>query len=622
MMLLSHLPPPILDLIFGNSDYSYLIIKLWKTGNVLLCSQLAQGITYVNLRHHENLQSSYPRFLSCLPKLRTLSLYSNSNIIGESIDTWTDVLKHLPTTLESLTIESPDSCWSILSGQDTTPRLLPLACMYPALHTLGIRGYQHRSNKLWPKILPVQPGDFVELPSSLTCLKWNIISVKTAEMDLFAMLPRSLTSLEASVDFDRLTVGYGQHAPPNLTYVEKLIVKTFDDGSRLPPSITNSIRAYSEIASLRALPPVLTEVTLAGSTLLLDDWIPLLPRGLTKLIDLNQGPSLLPRHILCLPETMTHLVISSSLDLVGIKAALGSTSLWLPRLEHLECIIDHMEPGLLAILPRNLTCLNVHFQVEQHPDPEVAISGEELPPHLSDLNISISSGKSCKLTSMLPSSLKSIHWKSVNATQALGEENMKQLPNSITELIGSLNLPQDSPIYDSLLPVHLTSLSLNTFSARWLSTLPRKLVTLSIGTLEHLCMPYHRTLFEGLPPDLENLSLRNLKEAPDGVLFSDASFSSLPKLTSLYILSNACFASGVLRGLSRRLTTLILSLESLEEVDLPFISPLLCSVRFGPKVVLKTLPNIVLHCPMNCGYLLNEPEESAVHQRLRNHLSS
>ena len=624
--LLSHLPASILDLILSNSSCSYLIIKLWKTGNALLRNNLANGITYVNLRHHKIFESSYPRLLSCLPKLRTLSLYSDTNIIGESIDTWTQVLKHLPRTLESLSIDSPDSCWSILSGQDTKPRLLPLARMFPALRTLGLTGQWAGVNGRWPKQFPVSPEDFRELPPSLTCLKWNSISVTNDYFDLFAALPRSLTSLEAGLNFKRLKAEDCQNAPPNLTNIESLSVVSLDDDSRLPSSITKTAYWTLSTASIRALPPALISLNLLGrgrGSAALDDWLPDLPRGLTRLSLGSTRDNYLARHLLSLPLTLTDLSFySSPFDLEGIKKTLVSTSLWLPRLKSLECLIEQVEPGFLAVLPRSLTHLSVTFKVEQHPDAEVAIDGEELPPLLSTLNVYVASGKACKLTSTLPSSLKSVRWDADDARKTLSVENIKKLPSSVTTLSGALNLSHDCPIDSSLFPAHLTVLNVQTLQAKWLAGLPRKLAHLNIQSLYRLSVTNDASLFEDLPPTLETIGIAQLNEGREVISFSASSFSSLPKLTFLYINGNVCYPSAVLRGLSRRLTGLTLPLESLEEVDLPFIPPLLSSVNFGPKVVLKSSPVVALHWPLLCGNNLNEPEKSVVLQRLRDHLSS
>lgn len=97
-MILSDLPPEILDQILHFKDISYLIIELWKCGSPRLNSKLASGITYIHLET----EGFFPRFLPLvLFKLRSLR-YLYASFESSNAKQVSTVVKALPPTGRAL----------------------------------------------------------------------------------------------------------------------------------------------------------------------------------------------------------------------------------------------------------------------------------------------------------------------------------------------------------------------------------------------------------------------------------------------------------------------------------------------------------------------------------------
>lgn len=137
LKMLLNFPSEILGLILNGSQFSYLILRLWKTGNRLLQEKLASGVTDVCLRTVSALPSKYPLMLSKLRFLRHLSLASHSYIF-EDPRQWQVELKKLPQTLETLKISSEDAISSLLNLSPRWSRQAPLYIERRYCPTIGL----------------------------------------------------------------------------------------------------------------------------------------------------------------------------------------------------------------------------------------------------------------------------------------------------------------------------------------------------------------------------------------------------------------------------------------------------------------------------------------------------
>lgn len=624
-MLLSQLPPSTLDLIFGNESSSYLIVKLWKTGDRLLRDKLARGITYVDLRHHKWLKPSYPHFLSQLLKLRSLKIRAVNRIFEAPLSSWKDVLSRLPATLESFSLHSNDSDFSILSGQPEGPRLLPLLEMFPRLQTLRLTGN-------WPYRAPNSPGpnpagphDFQELPSSLTCLGWNDLQIDREHPSFFAHLPRSLTSLECHIHLGPSSVPHDWSlAPPNLSSVPDWSIAYMDpNGTPLPATITNSFARFtakiSETAHL--LPPSMARLDLYQihfKTGVVDDWMRLLPKNILEMAIYGPQESLFSSaHILAVPRTLTRLDLSRiAVNPKDHEGGFVTPDMWPPQLVSFSCRILDLVPGFLASLPRSLTLLDFMLFSRPHAEILFTLESSELPPKLSKLNVAFQDSAKLFINGMLPETLKEVNW---NHGKGLNEEHFRQFPSSLTSIYACLAIHRECPVISSLFPAHLSCASLTVFHASWIHAVPKTLVKLVLYSIHSATKAEFNYFCENLPTNLEMVHLCSMTGAIDFVGSSNA-FSNLPKLTSLNVSERVSFRSDILRRLPRQLKDITMVLESLAEEDIAFMPPQLESIYFKRFTVPNT-PLLARHWPIYSNDL-PEPHKSIVLQRLREKLSS
>ena len=174
MHLIVDFPPEILSQIFGSEYASFLVIRVWLCGSTTLNKKLSTGLSYLRLSLHHFATCKYPRLVSEFHNLRHFAITSRSNLVSDPSD-WTRTMKSLPSTLISISIDSPD-CEHCLSdfeangahtatsaqselptSTEGVPPALDLATLFPCLQTLSIT-----------ESILLSSHRFTKLPATLT----------------------------------------------------------------------------------------------------------------------------------------------------------------------------------------------------------------------------------------------------------------------------------------------------------------------------------------------------------------------------------------------------------------------------------------------------------------------
>lgn len=634
---LANLPGDVLDHLLGNERSSYAILRLWKCGDSILNSKLRQSITYVKLSHDDRWPGKYPRLLSQFRKLRYLSISADSPLMKGCAHLWKEELAKLSTSLEHLEIGSYDSGLAImncayhasLDGTQTLSytlidyplgpsRLIDLGKLFPRLQTL-ILGMRHSSTE--------SPGisDLAGLPSTLTHLRWPPLRASFQTGSILALLPRSLVRLEPLLEFlpHAQPNKHCHSPPPMLESINRVVWSCNETLEALPRSLK---RCNVEIAGtqrklLESLPPHIDELTIrqfpGPPSLDAEHWCAYLPQSLTKLI-INTS-SLYPELEL-LPRTLTQLSCHFSPTwFLGAVAHLERQkgvevrelgAFWPLNLHTLNCYLTAVEIGHLALLPRTLTDLQIEMEIHSV---DATFSASELPTSLTLLSVAYQGTQPLNQVGRFPHNLKALSSRSVTPSVGVHHDLLEMLPSSLTDLLVTFQSPDptiDSPNFSWNFPSRLTSLAIYECPATVFSQLPPLLTLLNIHILHNDARDLN--IFTALPSTLESIDIAEIQ--PESLVYADNSFANLPHLTSLDIRGVKAFRSKILRGISRRLTSLSVEDPEFTVDDAPFIPPLLRYFALPADYVLH--PDLEAYWPIGSSYVPEAIEATVKARRI------
>lgn len=618
---------------------SHAAISLWKCGSLLLNSKIAAGVTEMTLCDlNWTSTSRWPKMLISLSKLQSLNINRGSGVLMPSHVALAEQIGQLSPTLKRLELNSKDGLLSLFLrtppqlDRDLSPDenystfVLSLGTLFPALEKLKVFGGDPDESICTIFAL------YSHLPPTLDYLGTNKFYLN--QDVTFEVLPRGLKSWYTTLQSNQKNSSLIDCSllPPSLTEMPDLYrqLPDLDQLTGILPHTLTSHLLISNWTLERALllPPTITSLTLIelspGSFSVSGEiWTKKLPRSLRYLISYSERPFTLSA-LLGLPPTLENLRVSNVGELLQEIAAHCAESssrligqIWPPALHtlHLEGQIPSI--AHLGYLPQTLKVLSVSM------DPLVTFGGSTLPRGLEVLTLAISNQfmlPPAVLEGEFPESLTSLKLRGDG--ELIIDEN---LPPSLTQLDLSLNSTQlrwmdSSPLSPSQWPAKLRSLTLPSWHVEDFHALPRSLVNVSIRKLLETEEKVPRSasdrdgilddLFSSLPPGIETFSALFLKKGSreyaigDGDLKEGDSMenrsplckSTFSRFTQLKLCSlpmGLQFTSKVLRSLPSSLTSLSISIGTLEDDDLDFLPPFLtyAQVTASPsaKLVAKTM---------------------------------
>lgn len=585
---LSRLPPDCLGLLFNDLSCSYLILRLWKCGDLLLNSKLAKSIAHIDLKHHERFRCHFPRLLSNFPQLRILSLSTKAANMSANDPSFED-LKALPKTLESLRVPAT----VLLDRSRYRPfandlgRLNDVSSLFPSLLTLKV--------DVGPLLIPklaLFGSLFSHLPATLTHLSWPNAFITAEKPAFMSVLPRSLTILDtrltlqlrdeeipASVIFDMAA------APPGLHTITSVELNPYrlSDYHWLPKTVTRC-RIFNPIISwsgVLTLPQGVTEVVLnLISGFPSDIWTSALSKSL---VTLRVASKLNSAEIRSLPPSLTSLAFrgffwNESPNLAESQDFPAVACVWPSGLTKLECDSFALSTDL-ALLPQSLTVLilpNAFIEFEDEPGTSY-FEGIDFPPLLTQLYLHVDEND-FDLMQFDFTSLTALN----TVKLALEVSGAWALPTSVTKF----TVPRAK--VEQLFP------------------LPSALVSLTVEVLRGTAEEFI-SLFSELPPTLKELKLAGLariainpKSQRMASTIPSTVFNALPDLEVLLIpFIEQKFESSVLRELhehNHKLLELDLPLTALYREDVPYLLPNL--IKLGLHCDIEwSWPEIEQHWP-------------------------
>lgn len=482
--MLTKLPPEILASILA---YPGCVIALWMCGDHMLNYRLSSTVSSLFLAHIPVGDFQTPSFLLQLSKLKELTISAPDRLVNDRSN-WTSLLTALPSTLESLTIDSKDSYKafaanpSAANGQewyDPEMEYLPIETFFPNLKSLALKGCELSV----PIISALPPG-----LTSFTC-------AGSFKLPFMSRLPRSMRELNICVG-SHIQAGDDElddlaHMPPGMT-IQHLTLNT------------NSAQVFKHLAH------VSTSIDLRSNTLSTSDLL-LLPSSITKLeLPLN----------------------------TNVQGFVTDASIWPTSLTSLTMKCSR-GPGILSLLPRRLKYLRLTMMGFSTP---AILHADELPPHLEEFNFTAL--RSIQVDGMLPSSLRSF-----SCYPDLTTFNFDFIPQSVTNLnLYVVSTLHEAPL---LVPSSLVKLYCVSWSVNDLHCLPSSLTDLWFGSVRELSVEDARRFFSLFPPRLTVLKVervQNGREIPfnandlpslttlglQSTVLPLASFEHLPRsLTSL-----------------------------------------------------------------------------------------
>lgn len=590
--MLNKLPREVLDSIL---QYHACTCSLWMCGDRVLQSRLCSTVTNLPLTRFSGNTFVFPEWLLQLSNLKSVALVSTDILVGNS-PRWLDVLKSLPSSLESLTIDSKDSMeaftdWDSAKGLSCYVSYVEIATYFPNLTSLTLKGYE-------PHYLR---NEFLSaLPPTLTSL---VLGITHFTPPFFELLPRSLLYFEY-----------------NLLGVNSNLQEHLDDYANMPPKM---VIAYPKI-SVSTLNPAqlqkLPHLTSMKVSRLTSEMIPHLPRGLVKL-DLGMVSTQLGAQV-------ADSALTLPLNGENADASSAPTLAWPPALQELILSLESCAPDSLASLPRSLqrlhltivppgTLLNFH------------IDADSLPPTLQDLTLITPTGyHQFFIDGHFPATLKQL---SSSAQRTIVPSNLSAaLPPSISSLqLAVAQVPLKTPPNSGYtFPPHLTTLSVNTWASAWMPEIPRTVTSLTIVELNHsLHLPNFDLIarLHAATPNLTNLNMEMFSlKMP---LTANYKAGQLPHLLHLTLPKSLKITSSSIKNLPRTLQTLAVTVEGIATGNFPklkylaFLPPNLerCEVfralRVNPPELAEIWPPTLWKC-------FEGDEERAKHiPRLRERLA-
>lgn len=607
---LNTLPSTIFGLILDGSDRSCLILDLWKCGNRLLNGKISQGVTEVHLSHpsfrmfrvQEAPRSLYPRILSNLHNLRSLTIETRANLTRFPAEGQLELCK-LPLSLERLVIRSPDAEYGLLnfapeSAESHSPyivtdyprgpsRYWKIASYWPRLHTLEIAGGNPS-----PEL-----SDLAGLPDSLTSLT---SSARTHRTPFMHLLPRHLVRLE--MDADASVLDFSQ-APPSLEYISAVSATSMQKDNSIVSFIA-SLPASLHLGTLRLstwsshYAQALSQVNLdilylqgkMGSPIAdTEHWIAELPRSLKQLHLPVMGVSLSPlfAHVPELPPGLTKLDINANnTDWDGLEGFIersGGVEKYWPKSLRFFTYCPSTAPTVahFDLLPASLTSLRINYpsSEQEFQDGKTVIDVSELPKSLTACALQYrSSAASTQIffKGTMPTSLKVFDFTppsvfdGASLVSTFSSESSPLVQFALTSM-----LPINEPL---ALPSQIESLILQRWQFSWFGAIPKNVTRLSISSLAD-CSSFSEAqgtdLFAALPSSLTKLELvtsAGVTEPQNNILFASSSLSTLTNLKHLEISSKiGRFPSSVFRSMSPNLLMLELAIDSFDLSDAPFV---------------------------------------------------
>lgn len=648
------LPPEILKAILVPS-ISYQIINLWKCGDTQFNERLSAIITEVDLRHDKLLPSKYPRLLSRLNKLKSLTLISPTSLFVDPHD-WLTELNCLSKTLESIEIRTDDSRHAFVHHTATWTeakrsyietdyglgkcRLIDIATVLPKLSSINIS----HPRTLFPTRIerpPLRLDDLIfGLPSSITILALpNFLNIAESNdtKNVFSILPRSLTELRAIVflsgAYDFSPSGHENirtdwsSAPPNLKLIKLLMCPSFIRPEDLPRALESMCEVTRDLSLDEAeygdvrnrWPPNLQKMTLGlispantSKPISAVNWGLQLPASLTELkIDGTLNEPILGANIIHLPRTLASLSIEHTvMDLSTLEAHIpdfGDESgflqnFWPPSLTALTIRLKGFAP---RFLPRTLRTLDASFQKEDVSGDELEIAMSELPPTLIKFHLDFKFSCKAVLVGTAPKTLESFTvWRTDPSLGCLEAKAMDNLPDTLTllKVCPVLPLLANTPWK---LPSKLTRLEIVDWHCHWVQKVLPKTLThfdaFRISGLSNASSTIISEMFNDLPPLMQYFTISHpyTGENRSQVMMSLRAFQGLKYLTYLDV-SKAIgtFASESLRIFSRELRTMKLRMAKISADDVPFFPPLLRVIDINYECVDWSIRDLAKYWPL------------------------
>lgn len=573
--MLSQLPVEILAQIL-SSNWSYLVIELWKCGDKTLNHRLAhRGCLEVDLQddtHHTT--SRWPKMLTSLRHLRKLRIHRASSFLMPAEQLSIEVRKLAPTLeVLKLTCQDADLC---LFNFDTTStghlaskyergssRLWDVTAYFPSLHTLRLSTHIIES-----AYAPFSGGDLAALPSTLVDLSLSHVSlrgdkdsvqVESLPPNLENFRIQSWNALDASMSSDSVrSVLTG--LPPNLTRLSGLKLHRNEDLSALPRKLRRTVLLPGSWCAQAAcdIPPDVEHLEImeimkeAGEPRRTwSSWINELPKNLTALsVGFICSLEISAEGVKALPRTLKSLEFRSSIHWPSIEAALDessdSSALWPPLRDLVlatpgSILFEERSFPLLKYLPNTLNSaiLSTAFS-------DLDLDFSQLPTSLSNLEMYISRTGILQTTNeeQAPSNLRRlfIGFGSCNFSNL-------RLPPSLQELhlrfwrLSPSEISTSTPRW----PSNLDTLSLSIANIAWLKDLPTSLCSLEMthivggGDFANRCTSSR--------PEDDNFVLRSL--------------ARLTHLKSLILASDSGFQSSINSSIPKTLTQLQVSYPEL-----------------------------------------------------------
>ena len=582
---LASLPSAVLDLMLGNSSYSFLAVTLWKTGDSRLHQKLSSGLTYVNLKRSAAADDSAPLFLTQLRSLRVLKVstehyLSQSNLFPVSL---------LSPTLRSLKIKASnafeyvynidrDKIEYITTHYKRGPsRFIDLGTLFPQLDTLQLgKRYSGKYGMFDHTPTPDLFGmselqDLAGVPDTVTHLGlydlW--LGDKMDGLKLANFLPPSLRFLDTFVYINYNDMSLEEIEQdwrfPHLEKISELhwLGSTPRSVAWLPKTLKscdfNNLYLKGITLSLAlTLPPNLEDLSMdsfdaTSFSEYTGSWVSALPRNLTRLT-LTSQKSPYSSKISDLPRTLCILDLGKGgiLDELEESSKTGTpvNCVWPPSLTRLKALVPF---SVLSQLPHTLLELELYGD-----EPEDSLDGGDLPPFLTLLRLNIST--SLSLTRELPSTLTSLHISYHHGERSrLSVESLPMLPPALKHLHCLLEMPKfvqvesdsdddmdierplDRELFEHpssqhiVLPPNLISLNMEEFHCTWFSSLPRNLLYLNIESLYGVNGVPSLTLFADLP-QLLSLTINRDFESIRKIRIPSTSLESLPRsLKQVYL---------------------------------------------------------------------------------------
>ena len=632
--MLSTLSTEVLSLLLSDKS-SFLVVSLWKCGDVALNRKLAKTIRHVDLKDVRlDSTSRYPKMLASLPNLRSLSLNRGEYHLTGSYTELISRLLLLPTDkLEKLSLKCAEVSAMLLDPRalalSTGPQtsfVYDLSTNFPALTSLSLKCGKLPSGK--------EPIHLIRLPPQLIILKTPKFVFSSDSEAIFSHLPRTLTSWKSQFTWRDKSLTHPaivqaafsrifEDAPPNLSHLSKWQSINMPQYTRFADFLPKSLSTFEpendfDLNVFDGLQCAISEVLIPANRYLesLARKQDILNKvNFTSLfLDLPYSQHLgLPNTIVTLPRTLTQLTISTyNIVIDDFIETTSKPDFWPPQLVTLS-FSGPLPQAVVKTLPKSLTSLTMSYDDQTDKD-RIAL----IPHNLSHFNLT--APEPINQWDMAPkeeSLLSKLHLVS----HTLDEKILSKLPDSVTDLF--LIYDPESHICDPLqpipLPCRLYSLSMESFSYAWFPSLPRTLVLFHIGSLvdfEEKELRHGVDLFDVLPSGLKSLALR--VQGSNSNLLSAASFSTLPSLKVLSV-TVGTFEPEVLEHLPIRLVFLEIKLSHLDEKMARFIPRFLdiCKIDYEKRPDRKLLEQ---HFPLEAAMMAFDISDT-VNQRKREALA-